>query len=136
MTQIQASLAEVSRKISDQHPSDVVPDSDISTLSTGTTTESTAPSLSGTIDTLPPVNIVSQNVRKLIHSHKYVNLPLLLIPSVDCDSQTKIIDQDGNQIIVRANDARLHRNLTIHEFRTASVLCEKEPDRRKELDTY
>ena len=107
MTQIQASLAEISRKISYQHP--VVPNSGISTLSTGTTTESTAPSMSGTIrvpvDTLPPVNIVSQNLRKLIHSHKYVNLALLLIPSVDCDSQTNIIDQDGNQIIVRANDA-------------------------------
>ena len=90
MSQIQASLAEISRKISDQHHSTVVPDSVISTLSTGTTTEPLAPSWSGTIrvpvDTLPPVNIVSQNVRKIIHSHKYVNLPLLLIRSVDCDS--------------------------------------------------
>ena len=36
-----------------------------------------------------------------------MNLALFLISSVDCDSQTKIIDQDSNQIIVRAKDARL-----------------------------
>ena len=62
------------------------------------------------VDTLPPVNIGSQNIRKLIHSHKYVNPALLLIPSVDSDSQTKIIDQDGNQIIVCANDVRLQKS--------------------------
>ena len=60
---------------------------------------------------------------------------------MDSDGQTKIIDQEGNQIIVRANDARLQRNLTIHEYRTAfsrykNVICEKQPDRRKELDSY
>ena len=145
LSQIQASLAEISRKISDQRPQNAISESNASTTSSGGTIESAAPLASGTVrvpvDTLPPVNIVSQNIRKLIHNHKYVNLALLLIPSVDSDSQTKIIDQDGNQIIVRANDARLQKSLTIHEFRSAisrfkNVICEKEPERRKELDTY
>ena len=145
VSQIQASLAEISRKISDQRAKNAISESNASTTSSGGTTESAAPLAPGTVrvpvDTLPPVNIVRQNIRKLIHNHKYVNLALLLSPSVDSDSQTKIIDQDGNQIIVRANDARLQKSLTIHEFRSAfsrfkNVICEKEPERRKELDTY
>ena len=143
VSQIQASLGEISRKISDQRPQNAISESNASTTSSGGTTEWAAPLASGTVrvpvDTLPPVNCVSQNIRKLIH--KYVNLALLLIPSVDSDSQTKIIDQDVNQIIVRANDARLQKSLTIQEFRSAfsrfkNVFCEKEPERRKELDTY
>ena len=60
---------------------------------------------------------------------------------MDSDSQTKIIDQEGNQIVVRSNDARLQRHLTKHEFHIAfslfkNVVCEKEPERRKELDAY
>ena len=69
-----------------------------------------------------------------------MNLALLLIPSMGSDSQTKIFDQEGNQIVVRANDARLQRAFSIHKFRTAfsrfkNVLCEKEPERNKELDS-
>ena len=141
VSQIQASLAEINRKLSNQRSQPAVMDTSATGISAGTTTPLTTGTVRVPIDTLPPVNIVSQNIRKLIHSHKYVNLALLLIPTVDTDSQTKIIDQEGNQIIVRANDARLQRNLSIHEFRTAfsrfkNVICEKEPERRKELDTY
>ena len=65
-----------------------------------------------------------------------MNLALLLIPSMDSDSQTNILDQRGNQISGRANDARSQRALSIYEFRTAfsrfkNVMCEKEPERRK-----
>ena len=145
MTQMQASLAEISRKLGQQ--SATVNSTSNPTVSATEVQASSvaAPSLTGTvrvpIDSLPSVNIVSQNIRKQIHEHKYVNLALLLIPSMDSDSQTKIIDQDGNQIVVRSNDARLQRHLTIHEFHIAfsrfkNVVCEKEPERRKELDAY
>ena len=66
---------------------------------------------------------------------------MLLIPTMDSDSQTKIIDQDSNRIVVRSNYARRQRHLTIHEFHIAfsdfkNVVSEKEPERRKELDAY
>ena len=145
MTQMQASLAEISRKISDNNTTGSTATATSACTTTMPPTTVVAQSLSGAvrvpIDSLPSVNIVSGNLRKLIHDHKHVNLAMLLIPSMDSDNQTKIIDQEGNQIIVRANDARLQRALTIHEFRTAfsrfkNVICENEPDRRKELDTY
>ena len=51
---------------------------------------------------------------------------------MDSDSQINILDQEGNQISGRANDARLERSLSIHEFRTRfHVLRTKEPERRK-----
>lgn len=93
------------------------------------------------MDDLPEVNIVPQNLRNAIHAHTHVNLALLLIPGMDNDSDTKIIDHAGNQVIVRSNDPRAARQLNIHEFRVAfsrykNVICEKEPQRRHELDAY
>jgi hypothetical protein len=93
------------------------------------------------VDSLPKVHVVAPKIRTDIHNNKYVNLALLLIPGMDSQSQTQITDRDGTQVVVRAADARLHRNLSIHEFRLAftlfkNVVFEKEPDRRRELDTY
>ena len=98
MTQMQASLAEISRKLGQQ--SATVNSTSNPTVSATEVQASSvaAPSLTGTvrvpIDSLPSVNIVSQNIRKQIHEHKYVNLALLLIPSMDSDSQTKLAWSD------------------------------------------
>ena len=93
------------------------------------------------MDDLPPVNIIPHSLRAAIQSHRYVNLSQLLIPGMDVDNETRIIDDNGTQIVVKASDSRLHRQLNIHEFRTAfskykNVLCETEPNRRQELDSY
>ena len=101
MTQMQASLAEISRKISDNNTTGSTATATSACTTTMPPTTVAAPSLSGTvrvpIDSLPSVNIVTGNLRKLIHDHKHVNLAMLLIPSMDSDNQTKIIDQEGNQ---------------------------------------
>ena len=102
ITQIQTSLAEISRKLGQQ--SATVNSTSNPTYTVSATAEQAssvaAPSLTVPIDSLPSVNIVSQNIRKQIHEHKYVHLALLLIPTMDSDSQTKIIDLDGNWIVV------------------------------------
>jgi hypothetical protein len=94
-----------------------------------------------TMDTLPDVHLVPNKVRTDIHAHKHVNLAMLLIPGLDLDSHTKIIDTHGTQIVVQANDTRLQRELPIEQFRSAfarfkNVLFEVEPERRKEFDIY
>lgn len=93
------------------------------------------------IDTLPPINIVTPQLRKTILEKKHINLALLLLPWASNEKETRIIDTDGNQIVVKANDARLTRNLNIVEFRQAfslyrNIMCEKEPERRAEFDAY
>ena len=57
------------------------------------------------------------------------------------DKETRITDSGGNQIVVKSTDARLTRSLNIEEFRQAfflyrNIICEKEPLRRAEFDTY
>ena len=72
------------------------------------------------MDEMPDTTTVSETNRKLILSHKHVNLASLLILSVEnmCD-QTRIIDTHGNQVVVKSNDPRLARMLTIDECSTA-----------------
>lgn len=93
------------------------------------------------IDSLPPINIISPQLKKTIEDRKHVNLALLLIPGMSNDKETRIIDSGGNQILVKSSDARLTRSLQIEEFRQAfslyrNVICEKEPLRRAEFDAY
>ena len=93
------------------------------------------------IDTLPPINIISPQLKKTIEERKRVNLALLLIPGMSNDKETRIIDSGGNNIVVKSTDARLTRSLNIEEFRQAfslyrNIICEKEPLRRAEFDTY
>ena len=93
------------------------------------------------IDTLPPINIISPQLKKIIEDRKHVNLALLLIPGMSNDKETRIIDSGGNQIVVKSSDARLTRSLQIEEFRQAfalyrNIVCEKEPLRRAEFDAY
>ena len=82
------------------------------------------------MDEMPDTTIVSDTNRKLIMSNKHVNLASLLIPGIENTSdQTKIIDAHGNQIVVKSNDPRLMRMLSIDEFRTAfhkfiDVICD------------
>ena len=92
------------------------------------------------IDTLPPINIISSQLKKTIEERKHVNLALLLIPGMSIDKETHIIDSGGNNIVVKSTDARLTRSLNIEEFRQAfslycNIICEKEPLRRAEFDT-
>ena len=93
------------------------------------------------IDSLPQINVISSQLKKSIQERKHVNLALLLIPGMSNDTETRIIDSGGNQIVVKSTDSRLTRSLQIEEFRQAfslyrNVICEKEPLRRAELDTY
>jgi hypothetical protein len=93
------------------------------------------------INSLPPVDIVTEKTRKDIIAGKYVNLALLIIPVVDNTNETKIIDSNGEQIVIKATDPRLQKSLDYHEFRAAfrkykNVLCEAYPHRRAELDSY
>ena len=48
------------------------------------------------IDTLPPINIISPQLKKTIEDRKHVNLALLLIPGMSNDKETRIIDSGGN----------------------------------------
>ena len=76
MTQMQASFAEISRKLG--HESATVNSTSNPTYTVSATAELAslvaAPSHTGTvrvpIDSLPSINIVSQNIRKQIHEHK------------------------------------------------------------------
>ena len=93
------------------------------------------------IDSLPPINVITSQLKKSIQERKHVNLALLLIPGMSNDKETRIIDSGGNQIVVKSTDSRLTRSFQIEEFRQAfclyrNVICEKEPLRRTELDTY
>jgi hypothetical protein len=93
------------------------------------------------MDSLPPVDIVPEQIRKDIHTGKYVNLALLLLPGIDHSMETKIIDTNGEQVIVKASDPRLNKALTYPEFRRAytkfkNIICDVNAGRRAELDAY
>ena len=94
-------------------------------------------------DSLPQVEILSNNVRKEIISGKNVNLASLLIPGVT----TALHDLQGRNmmfgevLIPLKPDKRLTKSLTIQEFISAfttykNVMCEAYPHRRPELDAY
>ena len=82
------------------------------------------------MDEMPDTTIVSETNRKLILANKHVNLASLLIPGVEnTGDQTRIMDTLGNHVVVKSNDPRLMRMLTIDEFRTAfhkfiNVICD------------
>ena len=83
------------------------------------------------IDSLESVNLVPRLLRNQIKENKYVNLALLLIPGMETGGETKVIDSAGNQVVVKASDPRLQRDLTIDEFRLAfskykDVVCEED----------
>lgn len=99
------------------------------------------PASSAKIDsnTLPRIDIVSENLRRDILQGKDVNLAMMLIPE---GSQHRSVQHNGMSIDLRPlTDHRLTRPLTIQEFITAfnmykNIICDVFPGRRGELDTY
>ncbi|KAK6191207.1 hypothetical protein SNE40_002945 [Patella caerulea] len=129
IAEVQASLADISNKLSSQNnrehavtreigngiPVDAeLENSDRSTSlhlpAALSSSHSSVPSGMGLsnhrvpVDSLPPVKVVPQHIRKAIHSHKHENLAMLLIPGIETEGETRVIDHDGNQIVVKAND--------------------------------
>ena len=122
MQQLQAILAEISRRFNDKSTGRVnVPvlcqeqtNADLLNTEILPFTTRRRP-----VDELAPVNIVPAKVKRDILAHKHVNLALLLIPGMECVNETQMYDQNGQHVIVRANNNRLHKPLSIHDFRTA-----------------
>ena len=127
---LQATVAELSRKINQS----TTPDAGQSfpNYSLPLHLPPIAMPLRKTMDELPDTTAVSEANRKLILAKKHVNLASLLIPGIEnTGDQTRIIDNQGNHVVIKSNDPRMMRNLTIDEFRTAftkyiQVACDKD----------
>lgn len=127
---LQATVAELSRKVNTNSSSEAGQSFPNHSLSLDL--PSIAMPVRKTMDELPDTTAVSEANRKLILAKKHVNLASLLIPGVEnTGDQTRIIDNQGNHVIIKSNDPRMMRNLTIDEFRTAftkyiQVACDKD----------
>ena len=93
-------------------------------------------------NTLPPMDIVTSQVRSQISSGKDVNLAALLIPGYSGDVIQRTITV-GNDILPLKplTDSRLNKSLTMNEFVKAftiytNVMCSAYPHRREELNQY
>lgn len=87
-------------------------------------------------ESLLHLDIVSEKLRKKIWEGKDVNMAELLIPKFESDKPNNITIN-----LIKQEDQRLHRRLSIAEFITAfgkykRVMCQRYPERRVELDRY
>ena len=86
-----------------------------------------------------PAAAVAPSLRSAILQGKDVNLVKILIGA--SESFSRLVDTDDVAVLVKANDARLSRSLSMSDFCIAfgvyrDVMCEVYPGRRVELDTY
>lgn len=88
---------------------------------------------------IPPAAAISPQLRASILAGNNINLAKILLCSETSDN--RIIDCGDISVLLKDSDPRLTKSLTIAEFNTAfgvyrDTICEINPERRKELDTY
>lgn len=100
---------------------------------------SALPAASTGVPFFPPAAAISPQLRAQILSGNDINLVKILLCAET--NERRIVDCGDISVILKDNDPRLTKSLTMAEFNVAfgvfrDIICEVYPDRRKELDTY
>lgn len=88
----------------------------------------------------PPAAAVSPYLRGQILAGNDINLVKILLCSAELSGR-RLVDCGEVSVVLKENDCRLTRNLTMPEFNVAfgvyrDIICEIYPQRRFEFDTY
>ena len=64
------------------------------------------------IDSLAAVNIVPNSIVELVRNDCYVNLASILVAGTEVQNETRVIEDSGQQIVIKANDASYTQTYT------------------------